>query len=630
MKNILTLFLISLSSFLYAQKVIVVEGNGVYQTTDSVDPNIPNGCSVLNGSGELLFTIDFDKIDPSGITQPVLDSLAQCKMDLLTEISTSQMSVLDSLDQSKLDLLDSIVTSEMTVLDSLTECKLDLLNSISMSEQSVLDSLDQCKLDLLDSIVISEMTVLDSLTECKLDLLDSISVSEQSVLDSLDQCKLDLLDSIVTSEMTVIDSLTQCKLDLLDSISVSEQFVLDSLDQCKLDLLESIMLSQSEVYDSLTQCKVELLDTINNAPLLVFNSGTTGNVSDDSNGSVTVTRRDTIHHWSPSGNIIVTSSPGSVKQGYDVDTTKLEIPATQVTAIGPAPITNVQEYLDSLLSRPSTKNIECYYQNSGVNQINLTAGGVALADANLSWTPQAEGYGRLIVTTNEVNQPPQLNQPITVTITRDGQPFHTITRNNPGGGFWDIDFGNIEWWFGSSYNFVFTSPIPLLIEYTTLSTQANPVVFDVEPAPGALPRLKIEIVENPPIYVRTDTNGSVTACDDDGNEIAVPTDLSTGYIPCMDRLSEDQVDQITSLIEDNLPKHSNAGYGTCGETIPTLSNPASNGSPVNVNMYEFTPHADGAYRFIYSAESIVGGATPSIGMSIGTCLLYTSPSPRDS
>jgi len=75
-------------------------------------------------------------------------------------------------------------------------------------------------------------------------------------------------------------------------------------------------------------------------------------------------------------------------------------------------------------------------------------------------------------------------------------------------------------------------------------------------------------------------------------------------------------------IRDSIKEHPEAGYAQCGST-PNLNNGSgavgATGN-ANENLFSFTPHATGTYRFDYSSESIVGGATPSTGMNVGTAV----------
>jgi len=212
------------------------------------------------------------------------------------------------------------------------------------------------------------------------------------------------------------------------------------------------------------------------------------------------------------------------------------------------PITGEVEYqnLDSI------KNIECYVNNNGIDQIeSIDNGGIPIADASFQWVAGEDGTAQNIrIRFDETNNPPTLSYEVTLDVFKDGNPYKTLTATVQGGGFSDGHFGQLDFEFGSTYLFVPSTTAPSVTIFGTTSPLSNfstpQATWVTDPGDGSLPMVEIIMPGRDTFSVRTDSNGIVTACDENNQE--VPFDSS--WIKCNEVFTDNQLEILQATIDN--------------------------------------------------------------------------------
>lgn len=257
-----------------------------------------------------------------------------------------------------------------------------------------------------------------------------------------------------------------------------------------------------------------------------------------------------------------------------------------------------------------TKNVECFIDNLGVDQIEVVDnGGIPIADSAFVWTADEDGLAQDVrIRFDEVNSPPTLSYTVTLTILEDGNPHSVLTAQVRGGGFAEANFGQFQFQFGSTYTFMATTDAPNVNMFGTSSPAstfpAPQATWVTDPGDGSLPMVEIVAPGSQRYSVRTDADGNVSACDENGNDVPIdPT-----WLRCDDVLSPDQF-AIASTIPpsttttccvldwDNL--HQNVE--PTGTALIAAGEPGSISFQANVNLH--TPGS--AIGSTESAEGVV-------------------------
>ena len=383
-----------------AQKLVVVEGTGSYQTTNSVDPAIPNGCSILNGSGELLFTINFDKIFSNLTTEQIEQITNNMSLtQIITNLTpTEQAALCQAIIDAGCNLTELIDLTEL--LTNLTPTEIQnftnavdfttLVTNLTPTEQAALcQAIIDAGCNLTELVDLTEL--LTNLTPTEIEnftnavdfttLVTNLTPTEQAALCQaiIDAgCNLtelvDLTELLTNLTPTEIQNFTNAVdfTTLVTNLTPTEQAALcQAIIDAGCNLTELVDITElltnltpqeietftntvdlTQLISNLTPAEIEDLCNALNVALTV----TTGPDADPANATSTVVidicGGEAMHIYSPDASMIVGPvAPGSVKIPLVVDDSKIEIPATQVTVTGPAPATNVEEALDSLFNK---------------------------------------------------------------------------------------------------------------------------------------------------------------------------------------------------------------------------------------------------------------------------------------